>query len=853
MTSAERLLDEAASDPSGTLARGREYLEDLDPGAHRDRAITLRAMSLSARFTNQIDQSIGLAERAAAAARSGGHDDLTGLALLTLSGSLAISGQTEQALSVIEAAEDETDDDEMLARLSFQKGAVLTNVGRVDESLGTFRAVLPVFRKLGDTRSLVLVLNRLGSNLVTVGGLEEAESYLREALDLAMETDDQASIPGIEHNLGVLAAHRGDLPGALELLLSSDQRSMALAGAPAPQHVARCEVLLSAGRFEEALRLAKEIADYNEANHDVEHAANALLVAAHAALLAGRSKEAIDLSTRAGSMLISASAPSLALEAERVSLEARFREMGPNPDLLADASQIASALDADGLRVAAGHARLLAGRMAVELGRTEEAREMLVPVSAVASGPVEMRLQARLASAILRLQDGDHRGAAAAVRSGLDLLDRYQQALVATDLRMGIERHGTELGDIGLRLAVESGRPRRILEWMERTRARALRFAPVTPSADDRIREMLANLRGIDAELRKADDRRPELLRKRRHIQEEIASSERTRSATLANRDSPSTAQLIAALGNATLVELGVDGEALLAVVVSSGRARLIHIGPIGDALREMRQVRFGMRRAARVGRPFDLGLLEALERVTLGSIRVPDGDAVVVPPPELISLPWAGLPSLRGRNVVVAPSADLWWRSHLRDAARGKTVVAAGPDLLQAPSEVRAVAGLYERAEVFPADATVEEVRAGIDGASVAHIACHATFQVENPMFSSLRLGDGELNVYDIERLEKPPNVVVLSACDSGYSETRSGDELAGLTSALLGIGTRTVVASVGLVPDSPATSGLMLDFHRGLIDGFDPAVALARAQDEAFTDPAAVVAAASFICVGA
>jgi CHAT domain-containing protein len=65
--------------------------------------------------------------------------------------------------------------------------------------------------------------------------------------------------------------------------------------------------------------------------------------------------------------------------------------------------------------------------------------------------------------------------------------------------------------------------------------------------------------------------------------------------------------------------------------------------------------------------------------------------------------------------------------------------------------------------------------------------------------------------------------------------------------------MGSRTVVASVGLVPDAEATSDLMIDFHRGLIKGLSPAQALSDAQSAAFEDPGRFVAAASFVCVGA
>jgi hypothetical protein len=43
------------------------------------------------------------------------------------------------------------------------------------------------------------------------------------------------------------------------------------------------------------------------------------------------------------------------------------------------------------------------------------------------------------------------------------------------------------------------------------------------------------------------------------------------------------------------------------------------------------------------------------------------------------------------------------------------------------------------------------------------------------------------------------------------------------------------------------------MVDFHRGLIDGLDPAQALSRAQSAALVHHERFVGAASFICVGA
>jgi CHAT domain-containing protein len=64
--------------------------------------------------------------------------------------------------------------------------------------------------------------------------------------------------------------------------------------------------------------------------------------------------------------------------------------------------------------------------------------------------------------------------------------------------------------------------------------------------------------------------------------------------------------------------------------------------------------------------------------------------------------------------------------------------------------------------------------------------------------------------------------------------------------------MGAKSVVASVGLIPDSEATSDLMVRFHRGLISGASPSSALATAQSQSLDTPDGYIAAASFLCIG-
>jgi CHAT domain-containing protein len=161
----------------------------------------------------------------------------------------------------------------------------------------------------------------------------------------------------------------------------------------------------------------------------------------------------------------------------------------------------------------------------------------------------------------------------------------------------------------------------------------------------------------------------------------------------------------------------------------------------------------------------------------------------------------------------------------------------------------VRELACLYPDATLLHGEtATVDAALAALDGARLAHVACHGRFRSDSPLFSALELADGPLTVLDVQGLRRAPEILVLSACDLGRSNRHPGDELLGLSAALLAMGTRTIVASVAAVPDSGARR-LMLALHRELIAGASTATALARAQGKLQSRSAALT---GFVCLG-
>jgi CHAT domain-containing protein len=115
--------------------------------------------------------------------------------------------------------------------------------------------------------------------------------------------------------------------------------------------------------------------------------------------------------------------------------------------------------------------------------------------------------------------------------------------------------------------------------------------------------------------------------------------------------------------------------------------------------------------------------------------------------------------------------------------------------------------------------------------GVDLVHLACHAQFRPDNPLFSALRLGDGWLTVRDAYELELDGKLVTLSACETGASAVAPGDELIGLVRGFFSAGAPTLLVSMWTVDDD-ATATLMADVYARLRGGDSPAAALRAAQ---------------------
>jgi tetratricopeptide (TPR) repeat protein len=185
--------------------------------------------------------------------------------------------------------------------------------------------------------------------------------------------------------------------------------------------------------------------------------------------------------------------------------------------------------------------------------------------------------------------------------------------------------------------------------------------------------------------------------------------------------------------------------------------------------------------------------------------------------------------------EVSYAPSAKVYslcQKRIPRGFDRALVLGVADPSIPAVAGETQAIVGYLPAAELLrDQQATVEALRLKVPGCGVLHLACHGMFRVDNPMFSSLKLGDGWLVASDVIGLDLAGALVTLSACESGRNEVFAGDELMGLTRAFLGAGATTLVASLWLVQDE-TTAELMEKWYEQLSEGVGRATALRNAQ---------------------
>ncbi|GHF07766.1 CHAT domain-containing protein [Streptomyces fumanus] len=837
--------------PNEALARAEKVLGAAPPPLHA--SVAHQVIGIWQRDFGDTRLALDHLRRARDLAAGADSADREADVLATLGVALVHAGRTRDGLAAFERGV-RRGMGHTRARVLYRRAYVWWVLGRHGEALEDVRRAIPVLRQADDTIWTARALTLRATVHLALGAVDRADADFTAAEALWDTTGQEHDKADAVESRGLAAFRSGDIPAALKLLDEAEVRYAALGTPTFVLNIRRCEVLMAAGLASEALAEADAaIAVLDRIGGQSTRKAELLLVAARAAQSAGDAQTAIARAAVAVRLFAAQRRTWYETHARLVLIEARVATGRASGRLVGEAAAVAEKLASFGAP-AAPEASLLAGRIALSLDWTADAeRHLSVAARSRHNGPPLARMTGWAAQALRARAAGSTRGVLEACRRGLDVLDDHRMTLGASELRARATAQGAELAALAQKASLASGGPRRLLVWSERWRATVLAAPPTRPPADPALLGDLTAFRVIAARAESARmEGRPvaALEREQRRLEREVRSRTlHMRGEAPGGGDRFDVGRLLAALGDdVRLVELAVLDGRVQVLLCGQGRVRRFEGGLLAEAEREAAHVQAGLRRLAHPGAEARLPLVEAagrrLEELLFGpaAAQLGSGPVVVVPPARLHMVPWALLPALRDRVLSVSPSASSWLRARwTAPPPGGRHVLVRGPGLASGGAEVPPLAQGYGsgrgaggdgRPVVLEGDgARVPRVLRELDGAALAHIAAHGTFRADSPLFSSLRMADGPLIVHDFERLDRSPYRIILSCCDTARFASVGADELLGLVTALLPLGTAGVVACSAPVNDA-AVVPLMLALHKGLGAGLSLAEALRDAR---------------------
>ncbi|KAA2262437.1 CHAT domain-containing protein [Solihabitans fulvus] len=671
-----------------------------------------------------------------------------------------------------------------------QHALILHRAGRTAEALDLYDRAVPLLERAaagGDGDPIVLtrtVMNR-GLTYIAVGRPGPAERDMLRCVALAEEHDLPLLKAKATHNLGDIAQLTGDIPSALRHYTETELAFSRLAPDLVPRlRIDQARAMLAAGLAEEAARQLDDALPALRRHRISQDLAEAELARAAAALLQEDFALARQLAGAAQRRFLRRGSTSwaevAALTRMRADAVAALRTTplgstgpaaaapagptaaGPTAHTASPgrAARLADRLAAIGLTDEAAVARMLAVRLALRRGATDTARALVEQVPKPGhTTPVDHRMLLRLCRAELSVTSGDRRHALAEARAGLVELGQVRDRMGGLDLLCGTAVHGRELGELAVRLVLDSTHTeadaRRLFGWLERTRAQVYRYEPLPAIDDPMLAERVAEIRSLSRALQQAKlagRAVDELAARHEQLRHEVRRLDWYNSPWGRPRPVCGLPEVIERLGERALVTFTGYADSLAAVVVAGGRTRLVRLGTAVGTVEAVRQLHADLdalapdhlpeRLVTAIAASAELRakvLDEALIRPLADALG--DRELVLVPTGSLYAVPWGVLPSLRGRPVVVVPSATAWLAAEEASAASRR---AEGHDGTPSPAHAAHANGGRDTTRAGAAAAA-----RGTAGASAADSAAGAS-----AAGGGTRGGGGVRGVVDSARL---------------------------------------------------------------------------------------------------
>ncbi|MFT3968775.1 MAG: tetratricopeptide repeat protein [Micropruina sp.] len=504
-------------------------------------------------------------------------DDLTTRAIIegTLGFVEAELGDPQAGLALVDQALRHSADlaPVEVGKMLAQRALIHTRLGEMRQALTDFTQAIPMLAESIEETGRAR-MNR-GNVHLQQGSIGAALTDFEAAAAALHEAGLETLAVKTRHNLAYSVMMSGQLARGLQLMDAESRalRSMSLQlGAISDQD--RGEALLAAGMHDEGRRNLRRAAvlfgrtGWRRAQAEAELALARTWVVDDPAAAAR-------LARRAGRHFVQTGAPARTLQCEAVETASIIERSRGSSER---ATRLAERLSRQGLRRDATWMRVYAAQAALAEGRRP------IRLSVPRDAGLSTRLLAYEVRARGRRRPGD---ALRVLRAGLDELHQWQSTFGSLDLQTATVSHGERLAERGLELAVSTGRPQLVYEWVEWLDAVSTRIVPLRPPADP---EASADL----TELRVLAQRRPEPGTRDADRQAELLDQVRRRSWT--DRGSATVQPIVpfdrlqaelASIGATLLAPLAADGWAWM-LLVSADSAEVLRLAPTTTILESL-------------------------------------------------------------------------------------------------------------------------------------------------------------------------------------------------------------------------------------------------------------------------
>lgn len=803
--------------------------------------------------------------------------------------SLHLCGDYDGAFKAAERARSifkELGDELRLARLDINLGNVYYRQDRFSEALDCYRRAYRVVLDRHDTEGIGVVLSNLAVCLISVGDFADALQTYQQAREACGKHGMPRLVAQADYNIAYLYYLRGEYSRAIDMLRFTRESCEKVDDR---YHHALCnldlsELYLELNLSEEAAELAKRASAEFELLGLKYEQAKSMAFRAIAMSQQGRSDESV--------AAFSQSRAIFAQEKNRVwpSLVDLYKALVLfNDGYDHEAGQLAKAaldfFDSSLLPAKAVLCKLLLARIALRTNDISAARgECVAALEMLKETQLPLlKHQAFLLMGHIHSASGNRNDAYSCFRASRHALETLRSNVRGQELKLAFLKNRLEvyevLVDACLQIPGETS-VREAFGYIEEAKSRILMDQMLQPAAEElqdedvseRARK-IANLRNelnwyyslIELEQMRSEPGSAERLRR---LETQVRTRESDLVRALQELSSADAAQV--ALPEFPSIALhdireAIDDETLIVEYFQSGdricaclldRQRL-EILPVASALKVkdvLQMLNFQLSKF-RLGSGYTQAFQDSLmhsarshlrklydELLTPIRSRLDTANLLVVPHGVLHYVPFHAL--FDGAKYLVddytvsyAPSASVYSVCVKKNVTRtGSTLLMGIPDK-KAPlieNEISSLREILPNAKTYMgASANEETLRSEGRRSLIVHIATHGQFRQDNPIFSSIRLGDSYLSLYDLYRLRLPAELVTLSGCATGLNVIAAGDELIGLARGLLQAGARSLLLSLWDAHDA-STTEFMRSFYRHLCRGSARAAAVREAMLE-------------------